>query len=341
MSWIDLFFWVLAILIGGGITWYFARYYFLKSPSKEDIQDLKDINKQSSESANILIQKKTEEIKNENVLNANVQLENLINSQFNRYLETKKLDRELLIKELEGNKIKTLYIIKQQEEAVEEKKLLTDRIKILGFKRVAYGDWILPPKKLKDKNFLNEKEGVKRWVEKNLLHGMKEHGFVNAVAIVDLSNIYNEQKGSPKKAKKIIGGVLKPADLISKDKLLSDIYKKEKISLKDIIQLPFLDVLINSDHPDISEEIKKNNSEIVREIACKLNVKNLIIPDLSSLNEKDLEEILKKKGIKSFKRSSQQILENARVLINYFNKSSKVVENLNCDLKQKEIHQNE
>lgn len=334
MNSLDLILWVVAILIGIAATWYFARYYFLKSPSKKDLTELKEVDEKSSKSTQELIQKKSNEIKNENVLTANVQLENLINSQFNRYLETKKLDKDLLIRELEGNKIKTLYIVKQQEEAVEERKLLTDRIKLLGFKRVTYGDWILPPKKLKDKSFLNKKDGVKWWVQNNILQGMKEHDFVNSVVIVDLSNIYDDQRGNPKKAKKIIGGILKPADVISKDKLLSDIHKKEDVSLKEIIQLPFFDALINQDHPKILEDVKNNNSKIVESISSKLNIENLLITNLEKITQKELEYILKASGVQSYKIAADQIYKNSKILINYFNKELKLAKNLKNSLDQ-------
>lgn len=314
----------LGILATIAVSWFF----FKKSPSKKDIEDLKKISKSSNESTSLLVQKKSDEIKEENLLTANVQLENLINSQFNRYLETKELDKDLLIKELEGNKIKTLYIIKQQEEAIEEKRLLTERIKILGFKRVVYGDWILPPKKLKDTSFFRKKDGVKQWVEKNLLQGIRKHNFVNSVVIIDLSNIYDEQIGKQKRAKRIIGGVLKPADLISKDKLLSDIHQRDKISLRELLQIPFLDILINQEHPIIAETVKIHNSKIVEEISKKLKIQKLVITDLISLDKQDLEIILKKYGIGNVKSISQEILENVKVLNNYFNKNQELIRSL-------------
>jgi len=324
----------IGISLGGIITIAVGYFFYKKSPSKEDIKRLEDTEIKSKESIITFVQEKSEDIQEKNLLTANIQLDNLINSQFNRYLETKNIDKELIFKELEGNIIKTLYIIKQQEAAVGEKKLLAERIKILGFKRVAYGDYILPPKKMINNHFLREKDGVKKWVQKNLLHGIVEHDFVNSVVIVDLSNMYDEQKGNPKKAKKILGGVLKPADFISKTKLLSDIHKKDNISLKEIIQIPFIDILINQEHPEIAEKIKKINTELVESVAKKLNVQRIVITDLSKLNEEEMESILAKHKINNTKTISKEILGNVAILTRYFNKDRELFDELESTIKK-------
>ena len=66
------------------------------------------------------------------------------------------------------------------------------------------------------------------------------------------------------------------------------------------------------------------NPQIVKEIAQKLSVTHLVITDFKNLKDKDLELILKNNNIKSFKNSTKQILDNAKILIDYFNKEQEI-----------------
>jgi len=310
-NWIYLFPLVLSAVTGVWGFW---------SENKE-VKELKESEKRSHEDTQKLVKQEAKTTKEENELTNRIHTDNLLNIQFNRFLESQKLDRALLLKELEGNKVETLYIVKQKEGG--EEKPLKDRIKLLGFKNVTYGDWILPPKKLKNKTILHKKNGVKQWVEENLINDIDLDEFVNSVLIVNLSNIYDEEKGDNSRARKIIGGVLKPADFTSKDKLLSEIHKKENISFREIIQIPFLDTLVDSEHPQISEQIKKLNSEIIKEIKKRLSLDKLNTTDLMKLEKGDLEKILKNLGVKSFKITSDNILMNVQLINSYLNLDNK------------------
>lgn len=293
--------------------------FWPKKEIGEDIQALKKTTEEATRSTQKLIRGEAQETREGNDLNYKIHLDNLMNIQFNRFLSYQKLDRDVLLRELEGNKVETLYIIKQKEAG--DEKPLKERIKLLGFKHVTYGDWILPPKKLKDKSILRRRGGVKKWVEENLIKDINLEEFVNSVVIVNLSNIYDEEKGESNRAKKIIGGILRPADLVSKEKLLSEIHKKEKISLKEILQIPFLDSLIDSGHPLISEQIKNLNSEIVEKIKEKLDMGELNTTDIDSLTREELEKILKALDIKSFKLASENILTNVKIIKSYLNQT--------------------
>lgn len=324
----EIFIVVIGIIIGGLITLIVAFYFFSKSASKKDVQELKRISKDSEESTQKVIKNGVEEIKNEDKLTYTIYLENLVNSQFNRFLEYHKLDKNLLIKELEGEKIETLYIIKQKE--TDDQKLLKERIKILGFKHVTFGDWILPPKKLKDKGILKQQDGVKRWVEKNLIKGMDLKDFVNSVAIINLSNMYDEERGKTKRARKIIGGILKPTDFISKEKLISDIHKNNNISLREILQIPFLDSLIDQEHTQILGYIKNLNTKLIEKIEKKLEIEHLKTTDLINLKESELEDIMNSFNIKNSRMLSKEILRNVKIMDSYLNKENNFKGDLKC-----------
>lgn len=315
----------IGIIIGGIITFIVAWYFYNKSPSRKEFKELKKSEQESHQNTQKLIKEENKEIKEENKLTHQIHLDNLMNIQFNRFLESKRLDKNILLRELDGNKTETLYIIKQKEGG--EEKPLKERIKLLGFKNVTYGDWILPPKKLKDKTILKKEGGVKKWVEENLIKDVNLDNFVNSVVIINLSNIYDEEKGENARAKKIIGGVLKPADLISKDKLLSEIHKKEMISFREIIQLPFFDSLIDQEHPQIAEQIKELNSKIVDKIKGELKLTILNVSDLVNLTQDKLESILNSLNIKSYKVASNNILKNAKIINSYLNQENN---NIKC-----------
>ncbi|RZN79646.1 MAG: hypothetical protein EVB11_12390 [Winogradskyella sp.] len=201
----------------------------------------------------------------------------------NNTLQSKNISKEELIKRVTG-KLKALLIYKSYE--LPPKTIRDEVYPALGVQNVSSGLSIIPPQKLNQK--LSEEKLIE-WFKSEINKRVPidyEYN-ISLIAVVDLTKMSVYKKLEPyRRFNRTYLDKIRIEDLLTLREIESFLYKEEKLSSKEIIQIPNITFLIE-DYNISKEEMEslfKYNDNILTEIKNTLGVATLVTTDFAVIS---------------------------------------------------------
>ena len=239
----------------------------------------------------------------------------------NDTLQSKNISKEELIKRM-ANKLKAILIYKSFENTP---KTIRDEIyPDLGVQNVSSGLSMIPPQKI-NQNLSDKKliDWFKNEIDKRLPENY-EFNF-SLIAVVDLTKMSVYKKLEPyRRFNRTYLDKLRVEDLLSMREIESYLYREEKLSSKDIIEIPNITFLIE-DYKVSREEMEKlfkNNDTIIQSIKDQIESEQLKTTDLATISDETIINAIKK-YVANPEEVVQIIKSNSLFWKNYFEKKIK------------------
>jgi len=205
----------------------------------------------------------------------------------NDTLQSKNISKEELIKRM-ANKLKAILIYKSYENT--QKTIRDEVYPDLGVQNVSSGLSIIPPQKL-NQNLSDKKliDWFKNEIDKRLPEDY-EFNF-SLIAVVDLTKMSVYKKLEPyRRFNRTYLDRLRIEDLLSMREIESYLYREEKLSSKDIIEIPNITFLIEDFRVsrEEMEKLFKNNDTIIQSIKDQTDNQKLKTTDLATISDKTI-----------------------------------------------------
>lgn len=236
----------------------------------------------------------------------------------NDTLQSKNISKEELIQRM-ANKLKAILIYKSFENTP---KTIRDKVyPDLGVQNVSSGLSIIPPQKL-DQN-LSDKRLIE-WFKSEIDERLPDDYEFNfsLIAVVDLTKMSVYKKLEPyRRFNRTYLDKLRIEDLLSMREIESYLYREEKLSSKDIIEIPNITFLIDG-HIVSKEEIEKlfkNNDTIIQAIKEKVGSQQLKTTDFATITDETIINAISN-YVSDPEEVTQIIKSNSLFWKNYFEK---------------------
>lgn len=239
----------------------------------------------------------------------------------NDTLQSKNISKEELIKRVTG-KLKAILIYKSFE--LKPKTIRDEVYPALGVQNVSSGLSIIPPQKLNQK-LSDQKliEWFKSEVNKRIPADYEYN--ISLIAVVDLTKMSVYKKLEPyRRFKRTYLDKIRIEDLLSLREIESFLYQEEKLSSKEIIQIPNITFLIEDYNISKEEMVSlfKYNDNILTEIKETLGVTKLETTDFATITQGTIIPAIDN-YVQDPEKVSEIIIRNAKFWKDYFDRKVK------------------
>ncbi|MEN8250700.1 MAG: hypothetical protein ABFS32_17335 [Bacteroidota bacterium] len=234
----------------------------------------------------------------------------------NDTLQAKNISKEELIRKV-SNKLKAILIYKSYENPP---KTIRDEIyPAIGVQNISSGLSMIPPQKL-DQHLSDQKliEWFKSTITENLPEDY-EYNF-SLIAVVDLTKMAVLKKLEPyRRFNRTFLDRIRVEDLLPLREIESYLFREEKISSKQIIEIPNITFLIE-DYIVTKEELErlfKNNDTIINQVREAVDSDQLITTDFAIISNETISAAIEP-YVENPEEVTEAIKRNAQFWKDYF-----------------------